>query len=159
MRFYDDNLKILPWNTKTYILHIQLKWELTGNMTANKKNHLTISQSSQERWFTKYSAWLHQLRLCHVSNDSHLIVKELHQVMDRLRQDRMGVTEINIIFPKLSSDYDLSKPKLISRRIQFPPQCDMLLSVRDYSQADSNESSRGKSKAWSTLMRTVVHVN
>lgn len=60
--------------------------------------------------------------------------------MYRLRQDRMDVIEINLIFLKLASDYDLSQSEFMSSRIQFPPQCDMLLSVGNYSVASNNES-------------------
>lgn len=40
--------------------------------------------------------------------------------MFRLRQDRMGVIEINLIFLKLAPDYELSSPEFMSSRIQFP---------------------------------------
>lgn len=60
--------------------------------------------------------------------------------MYRPRQDRMDVTEINLIFLKLASDYDLSQSEFMSSRIQFPPQCDMLLSVGNYLVASNNES-------------------
>lgn len=60
--------------------------------------------------------------------------------MYRLRQDRMDVIEINLIFLKLASDYDLPQSEFMSARIQFPPQCDMLLSVCNYLVASNNES-------------------
>lgn len=71
---------------------------------------------------------------------SYLKATELHYVMYRLRQDRMDVIEINLIFLKLASDYDLSQSEFMSSRIQFPPWCDMLLSVGNYSVASNNES-------------------
>lgn len=73
---------------------------------------------------------------------SYLKATELHvhYVMYRLRQDRMDVIEINLIFLKLASDYDLPQSEFMSSRIQFPPQCDMLLSVGNYSVASNNES-------------------
>lgn len=66
--------------------------------------------------------------------------------MYRLRQDRMGVIEINLIFLKLASDYELSQSEFMSSRIQFPPWCDMLLSVGKYSVASNNESCHGDQK-------------
>lgn len=74
---------------------------------------------------------------------SYLEATELHYVMYRLRQDRMDVIEINLIFLKLASDYDLSQSEFMSSRIQFPPHCDMLLSVGNYSVASNNESCHG----------------
>lgn len=73
---------------------------------------------------------------------SYLKATELHvhYVMYRLRQDRMDVIEINLIFLKLACDYDLSQSEFMSSRIQFPPQCDTLLSVGNYSLARNNES-------------------
>lgn len=71
---------------------------------------------------------------------SYLKATELHYVMYRLRQDRMDVIEINLIFLKLASDYELSQSEFMSSRIQFPPWCDMLLSVGNYSVASNNES-------------------
>lgn len=41
--------------------------------------------------------------------------------MFRLRQDRMGVIEINLIFLKLAPDDELSSSEFMSSRIQFPP--------------------------------------
>lgn len=52
---------------------------------------------------------------------SYLKATEPHYVMFRLRQDRMGVIEINLIFLKLAPDYELSSPEFMSSRIQFPP--------------------------------------
>lgn len=52
---------------------------------------------------------------------SYLKATEPHYVMFRLRQDRMGVTEINLIFLKLAPDYELSSAEFMSSRIQFPP--------------------------------------
>lgn len=52
----------------------------------------------------------------------------------------MDVIEINLIFLKLASDSDLPQLEFMSSRIQFPPQCDMLLSVGNYSVASNNES-------------------
>lgn len=66
--------------------------------------------------------------------------------MYRLRQDRMDVIEINLIFLKLASDYELSQSEFMSSRIQFPPWCDMLLSVGNYSVAPNNESCHGDQK-------------
>lgn len=60
--------------------------------------------------------------------------------MFRLRQDRRDVTEINLIFLKLASDYDLTQSEFMSSRIQFPAHSDMLLSVGNYSVASNNES-------------------
>lgn len=71
---------------------------------------------------------------------SYLKATELHYVMYRLRQDRMDVTEINLIFLKLASDNELSQSECMSSRIQFPLRCDMLLSVGNYSLASNNES-------------------
>lgn len=77
---------------------------------------------------------------------SYLKATELHYVMYRLRQDRMGVIEINLIFLKLASDYEHSQSEFMSSRIQFPPWCDMLLSVGKYSVASNNESCHGDQK-------------
>lgn len=77
---------------------------------------------------------------------SYLKATELHYVMYRLRQDRMGVIEINLIFLKLASDYELAQSEFMSSRIQFPPWCDMLLSVGKYSVASNNESCHGDQK-------------
>lgn len=111
--------------------------------------------------------WSHQnkrffcrIKLCNLQDDSQKILHtslEVHQLLSQMISEwksyiklwtdchnRMGVTKINIIFPKLSSDYDRSKSKLMSPRIQFPLECDMLLSVSDYSPAYSNESARGE---------------
>lgn len=71
---------------------------------------------------------------------SYLKATERHYVMYQLRQDRMDVIEINLIFLKLGSDYELSQSEFMSSRIQFPPWCDMLLSVGNYSVAPNNES-------------------
>lgn len=38
-----------------------------------------------------------------------------------LRQDRMGVIEINLIFLKLGPDDELSSLEFMSSGIQFPP--------------------------------------
>lgn len=66
--------------------------------------------------------------------------------MYRLRRDRMDVIEINLIFLKLASDYDLSQSEFMSSRIQFPLWCDMLLSVGNYSVASNNESCHREQK-------------
>lgn len=52
----------------------------------------------------------------------------------------MDVIEINLIFLKLASDYEPLQSEFMSSRIQFPPCCDMLLSVGNYSVASNNES-------------------
>lgn len=52
----------------------------------------------------------------------------------------MGVIEINLIFLKLASDYELAQSEFMSSRIQFPLWRDMLLSVGNYSVAPNNES-------------------
>lgn len=43
---------------------------------------------------------------------SYLKATELHYVMYWLRQDRRDVTEINLIFLKLASDYDLNPVRI-----------------------------------------------
>lgn len=58
----------------------------------------------------------------------------------------MDVIEINLIFLKLASDYDLSQSEFMSSRIQFPPWCDMPLSVGNYSVASNNESCHREQK-------------
>lgn len=87
---------------------------------------------------------------------SYLKATELHYVMYRLRQDRMDVIEINLIFLKLASDYELSQSKFMSSRIQFPPWCDMLLSVGNYSVAPNNESCHRDQKQGECLMATIL---
>ncbi len=84
---------------------------------------------------------------------SYLKATELHYVMYRLRQDRMDVIEINLIFLKLASDYELLQSEFMSSRIQFPLWCDMLLSVSNYSVASNNESCHRDQKADSVWWR------
>lgn len=87
---------------------------------------------------------------------SYLKATELHYVMYRLRQDRMDVIEINLIFFKLASDYELLQSKFMSSRIQFPPWCDMLLSVGNYSVGPNNESCHRDPKRGECLMATIL---